>query len=284
MKIIMKKFQKLNVFVALLFLLGLFYSASVRADQVNLTLQKVSAVNNIPNKPKPTVVLVHGAFAESSSWNGVIKNLLSQGYPVIAAANPLRSVTGDAEYLAGILKSVDGPIVLVGHSYGGSVIGSAARGNADVRALVYVAAFAPDKGETAAELSGRFPGSTLGPTLAPPVNLPGGGKDLYIQQDKFRSQFAADIPEAEAKLMAASQRPITEAALNEASSEPAWKTIPSWFVFGTADKNIPLAALTFMAQRAGAKKTVEIKGASHVVMVSHPDSVAKLIAVAAEAR
>ena len=284
MKIIMKKFQKLNVFVALLFLLGLFYSASVRADQVNLTLQKVSAVNNIPNKPKPTVVLVHGAFAESSSWNGVIKNLLSQGYPVIAAANPLRSVTGDAEYLAGILKSVDGPIVLVGHSYGGSVIGSAARGNADVRALVYVAAFAPDKGETAAELSGRFPGSTLGPTLAPPVNLPGGGKDLYIQQDKFRAQFAADIPEAEAKLMAASQRPITEAALNEASSEPAWKTIPSWFVFGTADKNIPLAALTFMAQRAGAKKTVEIKGASHVVMVSHPDSVAKLIAVAAEAR
>ena len=284
MKIIMKKFQKLNVFVALLFLLGLFYSASVRADQVNLTLQKVSAVNNMPNKPKPTVVLVHGAFAESSSWNGVIKNLLSQGYPVIAAANPLRSVTGDAEYLAGILKSVDGPIVLVGHSYGGSVIGSAARGNADVRALVYVAAFAPDKGETAAELSGRFPGSTLGPTLAPPVNLPGGGKDLYIQQDKFRAQFAADIPEAEAKLMAASQRPITEAALNEASSEPAWKTIPSWFVFGTADKNIPLAALTFMAQRAGAKKTVEIKGASHVVMVSHPDSVAKLIAVAAEAR
>ena len=284
MKTIMKKFQKLNVFVALLFLLGLFYSASVRADQVNLTLQKVSAVNNMPNKPKPTVVLVHGAFAESSSWNGVIKNLLSQGYPVIAAANPLRSVTGDAEYLAGILKSVDGPIVLVGHSYGGSVIGSAARGNADVRALVYVAAFAPDKGETAAELSGRFPGSTLGPTLAPPVNLPGGGKDLYIQQDKFRSQFAADIPEAEAKLMAASQRPITEAALNEASSEPAWKTIPSWFVFGTADKNIPLAALTFMAQRAGAKKTVEIKGASHVVMVSHPDSVAKLIAVAAEAR
>ena len=241
-------------------------------------------MNNIPNKPKPTVVLVHGAFAESSSWNGVIKNLLSQGYPVIAAANPLRSVTGDAEYLAGILKSVDGPIVLVGHSYGGSVIGSAARGNADVRALVYVAAFAPDKGETAAELSGRFPGSTLGPTLAPPVNLPGSGKDLYIQQDKFRSQFAADIPEAEAKLMAASQRPITEAALNEASSEPAWKTIPSWFVFGTADKNIPLAALTFMAQRAGAKKTVEIKGASHVVMVSHPDSVAKLIAVAAEAR
>lgn len=233
---------------------------------------------------KPTVVLVHGAFADSSSWNGVVKILEKDGYPVIAAANPLRSVKGDAQSVADVLASVKTPVVLVGHSYGGPVISEAAYGNANVKALVYVAAFAPEKGETAAELSGRFPGSTLGPTLSAPVELTDGGKDLYIQQDKFHDQFAADVSQADAKLMAATQRPVTVAALNEAATEPAWKTVPSYFVYGDQDKNIPAQALAFMAERAHAKQTVVVKGASHVVMVSNPKAVASLIETAATAK
>ena len=226
---------------------------------------------------KPTVVLVHGAFAESSSWNGVLTELIAKGYPVVAAANPLRGVRSDADFVTSVLKGIKGPIVLVGHSYGGTVISNAVNGNKNVKALVYVAAFAPDAGETAAELSGRFPGGTLGPTLAPPVALADGGNDLYIKQDKFRAQFAADVSDADAKLMASTQRPITEAALHEASGVPAWKTTSSWFIYGDRDLNIPEAAQSFMAKRAGSKGTVVVKGASHVVMVSHPDAVAKLI-------
>lgn len=233
---------------------------------------------------KPTVVLVHGAFADSSSWNGVVKILEKDGYPVIAAANPLRSVKGDAQSVADVLASVKTPVVLVGHSYGGPVISEAAYGNANVKALVYVAAFAPEKGETAAELSGRFPGSTLGPTLSAPVELADGGKDLYIQQDKFHEQFAADVSPADAKLMAATQRPVTVAALNEAATEPAWKTVPSYFVYGDQDKNIPAQALAFMAERAHSRQTVVVKGASHVVMVSNPKAVASLIETAAAAK
>jgi pimeloyl-ACP methyl ester carboxylesterase len=233
---------------------------------------------------KPTVVLVHGAFADSSSWDGVTAKLEKDGYTVIGAANPLRSVKGDANSVAAVVKSITGPVVLVGHSYGGSVISAAANGAANVKALVYVAAFAPESGETAVGLSGKFPGSTLGPTLAPPVALPDGGKDLYIQQAKFHDQFAADVPADKARLMAAGQRPVTDAALNEASPAPAWKTIPSWFIYGKADKNIPAAALDFMAKRANSKKTVVIDGASHVVMTSHPGEVAKLIEEAASAK
>ncbi|MFM9380044.1 alpha/beta fold hydrolase [Pseudomonas sp. UV AK001] len=233
---------------------------------------------------KPTVVLVHGAFADSSSWNGVVKILEKDGYPVIAAANPLRTLKGDAQSVADVLAGIKSPVVLVGHSYGGPVISEAAYGNANVKALVYVAALAPEAGETVAGLAGKFPGSTLGPTLAPPVSLKDGGKDLYIQQDKFHDQFAADVPNADAKLMAATQRPVTEAALNEAASEPAWKSIPSWFVYGDKDKNIPPQAMAFMAERAHAKKTVVVKGASHVVMVSNPKAVASLIESAASAK
>lgn len=233
---------------------------------------------------KPTVVLVHGAFADSSSWNGVVKILEKDGYPVIAAANPLRTLKGDAQSVADVLAGIKSPVVLVGHSYGGPVISEAAYGNANVKALVYVAALAPEAGETVAGLAGKFPGSTLGPTLAPPVALKDGGKDLYIQQDKFHDQFAADVPNADAKLMAATQRPVTEAALNEAASEPAWKTIPSWFVYGDKDKNIPPQAMAFMAERAHAKRTLVVKGASHVVMVSNPKAVASLIESAATAK
>ncbi|MCE0460938.1 alpha/beta fold hydrolase [Pseudomonas uvaldensis] len=231
---------------------------------------------------KPTVILVHGAFADSSSWNGVVKILEKDGYPVIAAANPLRGVSSDAQAVASIVKSVKTPVVLVGHSYGGSVISEAAYGNQNVKGLVYVAAFTPEAGETAAELSGRFPGGTLASALSAPVELADGGKDLYIQQDKFHDQFAADIPEAEARLMAAGQRPITVAALNEAATDPAWKTIPSWFVYGDKDKNIPPQAMAFMAERAHSRQTVVVKGASHVVMVSNPKVVANLIEKAAQ--
>lgn len=233
---------------------------------------------------KPTVVLVHGAFADSSSWNGVVNLLEKDGYPVIAASNPLRSLKGDAQSVADILATIKTPIVLVGHSYGGPVISEAAYGNAHVKALVFVAAIAPDAGESIAALSGRFPGGTLGPTLAPPVPLADGGKDLYIQQDKFHAQFAADVSTADAKVMAATQRPVTVAALNEAATQPAWKTIPSWFVYGDQDHNIPAQAQAFMAERAHAKQTVVVKGASHVVMVSHPKVVASLIEKAANAQ
>lgn len=150
-----------------------------------------------------------------------------------------------------------------------------------MKGLVYVAAFAPDTGETAIGLTGRFPGSTLGPALAPPVRLTAGGNDLYILQTRFHDQFAADVPAPEARLMAAGQRPVAEAALSEASTAPAWKHLPSWFVYGDGDRNIPPVAMGFMAERAKSRQTVVVKGASHVVMVSHAPEVARLIERAA---
>lgn len=232
---------------------------------------------------KPTVVLVHGAFAESASWDGVSSRLLAKGYNVIAVANPLRSVQGDAKYVATVVDSIPGRVVLVGHSYGGSVITNVSAAKNNIKALVYVSGFAPEAGESALALTNKFPGSTLGPTLAPPVPLPDGGTDMYIQPAKFHAQFAADVPRAQAELMAVTQRPVTTAALNDASGAPSWKTIPSWFVYGSLDKNIPPALQPFMAKRAAAKKAVEVPGSSHVVMISHPAVVAKLIEDAAGA-
>lgn len=229
---------------------------------------------------KPTIILVHGAFAESSSWDPVIARLSKDGYRVIAAANPLRGVASDAASVASVVKSVSGPVVLVGHSYGGPVITEAANGNANVKALVYVAGFAPDTGESALTLSAKFPGSTLGDALAP-VALPGGGTDLYIQPAKFHAQFAADVPAAEAATMAATQRPVTQAALAEPSGVASWKSLPSYMIYGSADRNIPAAVMQFMAERAHARKTVVVPGASHVVMLSHPAEVAALIEDAA---
>lgn len=227
-------------------------------------------------------MLVHGAFAESASWNDVMRALQARGLHVIAVANPLRSVKSDADYVGAVVDSVKGPVVLVGHSYGGSVISAAAHGRPYVKALVFVAAFAPDVGESAAELSGKFPGSTLGPTLVPPVALPDGSKDLYILQERFGREFAADVAPRAAHLMAAAQRPISQAALGEAALAAAWKSVPSWFIYGDRDKHIPPAALSFMAERAKSMKTVVIKGASHVVMISKPVPVARLIMEAAE--
>ena len=220
---------------------------------------------------RPTVVLVHGAFAESSSWSGLITILLEDGFPVVAVANPLRGVSTDAEYLRAVLRDVAGELIVVGHSYGGTVITNGATGNANVKALVYIGGFAPDAGESAAQLAGRYEGGTLGDTLTA-VALPDGENDLYIVQDKYRAQFAADSSENDAAVMAATQRPILEAALNEASGEPAWKTIPSWFLFGSDDKNIPAASHRFMAERAGSRKTVELQGGSHSVGVPEAGS------------
>ena len=230
---------------------------------------------------KPTIVLVHGAFAESSSWNGVISDLRSDGYPVIAAAVPLRSLKGDAAYVASLAASVPGPVVLVGHSYGGEVISVAAVGRTNVKALVFVSGLAPEVGESAASLGARFPTGTLGPALAPPVPLAGGGADLYILQARYWKQFAGDVPEADAIRMAATQRPISDTALGEPAAAQSWRTLPSWFVWGERDLNIPAALHAFMAKRAGARAAIQVPGASHVVMISHPDIVAKLIERAA---
>jgi pimeloyl-ACP methyl ester carboxylesterase len=234
-------------------------------------------------RPKPTVVLVHGAFADSTSWNGVIRELRHDGYPVVAVANPLRSLKGDSAYLKDVVASIDGPVVLAGHSYGGSVISNTATGDEDVKALVYVAAFLPEKGESAVDLSGKFPGSTLGDALRPvPFTNPDGsqGTDLYIRSDKFRHQFAADVPRDQAELMAVTQRPVTNSALAEGAAEPAWKTIPSWVLIATQDLNIPPKTQEFMAKRAGAHIT-KVR-ASHAVSVSQPGKVTDVIEDAAQ--
>jgi pimeloyl-ACP methyl ester carboxylesterase len=211
---------------------------------------------------KPTIILVHGAFAGSSNWNGVVADLSRDGYRVVAAANPLRSVKGDADYVASLVSSVPGPVVLVGHSYGGEVISVAAAGHSNVKALVFVAGFAPEVGESAASLGAKFPTGTLGQTLAPPVALSDGSKDLYIDQARYWRQFAADVPQADAIGMAATQRPITQSALAEPVAALSWREHPSWFVWGALDKNIPAALHAYMAKRADAREAIEIPGAS----------------------
>jgi len=232
---------------------------------------------------KPTIVLVHGAFADSSSWSGVIADLQRDGYSVLAAPNPLRSIAGDAAYVASVVKSVDGPVVLVAHSYGGAVISQAGAETDNVKALVFVSAFAPDVGESIGELFGKFPPIPLGAALAMRP-LPGGGQDLYIRPDRLPQVFAPDVPVDRAKLMAAEQRPVAAAAFSDRLTAAAWKTIPSWFVYGSADQAISPAELAFMAERAHARKTVIVPGGSHVSLISHPDTVAALIEAAAAAQ
>lgn len=222
----------------------------------------------------PTVVLVHGAFADSASWAAVIEELQANGVPVVAVANPLRGLAGDAAYLRDVLAAVPGPIVLVGHSYGGMVITEAAADHDRIKSLVYVCAFAPERSESAFALSTRFPGSTLGDSVRSyPVRT--GGNELVIRPERFHHQFCAELPARQAALMSVTQRPVTEAALGEglAAEVPAWRSIPSWFVFGDEDRNIPVELHRFMAERAAAKGVREISGASHVAAISHPESV-----------
>ena len=225
----------------------------------------------------PTVVLVHGAFAESASWSAVIARLTERGVAAVATPNPLRSVRTDAANVRSAVEGIGGPVLLVGHSYGGAVITEAAVDSTAVVGLVYVAAFAPDQGENALQLTGQFAGSTLGDTIRP-YPLEDGSHDLLVDRDLFPNQFAADVAPLEAAIQARTQRPIRDVALGEAQpSVPAWQSLPSWFVFGDADKNIPVEGLRFMAERAGALATEEVAGASHSVMVSQPDAVVAVI-------
>lgn len=244
----------------------------------------VAAAPPVPKTDRPTIILVHGAFAESGSWDAVVARLLRNGHKVVAAANPLRSLKGDAAYVARLANATPGKVLLVGHSYGGEVISEAASAAPNVTGLVFVSGVVPDVGESASSLGQRFPGSTLGETLSKPVPQGDGTSDVYITSDKFWHQFAADVPQRQAALMAVGQRPITQEALAEPATTPSWRRLPSWFVYGSEDRNIPRTEHAFMAKRANARETIEVKGSSHVVMISHPEIVAKLIERAAASR
>jgi pimeloyl-ACP methyl ester carboxylesterase len=238
-----------------------------------------------PSGPKPTIVLVHGGWADASGWNSEIAKLQARGYPVIAPANPLRGLQSDAAYLRSLLATIEGPIVVVGHSYGGAVISNAALGVPNVKALVYIAGFAPDQGESLGQLVSMNPGSLIGPaTLIPrPYPLPDGGTgtDLYLTQEGFATAFAGDLPRRTTDLMQSTQRPFSEEAFGSVSDEPAWKTIPSWYLVATEDKAIPPATQRFMAERANAT-TFEVR-ASHVPMISQPSATTEVILAAAQA-
>src|SRR4051794_15785640 len=228
----------------------------------------------------PTIVLVHGAFAESASWDRVVGSLQAARHPVIAAANPLRGLNSDAAAVSDLVRTLDGPVVLVGHSYGGAVISNVDVDAGDIVGLVYVAGFAPEPGESCITLAAMFPGSTLAATLQP-VPRSDGTTDLAIRVDRFHAQFAADVPAPQAARMAVTQRPVTQEALGAPSGErPLWRERPSWFVFGQEDRNIPAALEHYMARRAGAHRTVEIPGASHAIPVAHPQATAQLILAA----
>jgi pimeloyl-ACP methyl ester carboxylesterase len=232
----------------------------------------------------PTVLLVHGAFADGSIWAGVIPELQGAGIGVIAVANPLRTLASDAAYVAGIAAAIDGPVVLAGHSYGGAVITAAGAAAGNIAGLVYVTAYALEEGESALDICDRFPGSQLLAALRPGVFSDGSGDplvELHIDHELFPPLFAADLPRRRAAAAAAAQRPIAATAFAEKASAAAWKTTPSWYVIATDDMIIPLEAQQFMAQRAGAH-TTEIR-ASHAITLIQPAAVAELIAAAATA-
>ena len=226
----------------------------------------------------PTIVLVHGAFAESASWDRVIDSLQGSGHDVIAAANPLRSLAGDAAAVSDLVRTIKGPVVLVAHSYGGAVISNVDSDAGEIAGLVYVNGFAPEPGENCFQLAGMFPGSMVGEATVRPVSRSDGTTDLYIAPDSFHDVFCADLPAPQAALMATTQRPATQEALIEPSGDhPLWKDVASWFLIGEEDRIIPAALQRFEAERAGARRTLEIAGASHAAAVSQPGAVADLI-------
>jgi pimeloyl-ACP methyl ester carboxylesterase len=231
----------------------------------------------------PTIILVHGAFAESASWDGVIDPLRDAGHPVIAAANPLRGLAADAAALSDLVRTVDGPVVLAAHSYGGMVISNVDADAGEIVGLVYANAFAPEPGEQCFELAAKFPGSLLGPDTSRPVPRGDGTTDLYVAPDSFNEVFCQDVPAPKAALMCATQRPATQEALTEPSGEnPLWKSVPSCFLIGEEDHVIPAELHRYMAERAGSRHTVEIPGASHAISVSQPGPTADLILEAAK--
>ena len=228
---------------------------------------------------KPTIVLEHGAWADGSSWRGVVTRLQKDGYTVDVPPNPLRGLASDSAYLASYLATMPGPIVLVGHSYGGFVTPNAATGNTNVKALVYVDAYIPAQGETLGGLTAQFPGSQISPTALNFVPSAGGVVDAYIKPALFHTILANDLPAKQAAELAATQRPIAGSALTDLSGPPAWTSIPSWAVIGTEDHAIPLAAQEFMAHRAHA--TVTEINASHLSLISQPGQVESVIEQAA---
>ena len=234
---------------------------------------------------KPTVVLVHGAFADASSWNGVVTRLQKQGYTVVAPALAMRGLASDSAYLASLLTQLKGPIVLVGHSYGGAVISNAATGVKNVRALVFVNGFAPDAGEVLSTIENGSTDSALNPALLK-FNYPTGnsttGVELLVDPAKFPHVFAGDLPADEAALLAATQRPIAASAFSEKSGPPAWKSLPSWAVVSTGDKAAGTDVTLAEAKRAGAHIT-ELSG-SHLIMVSQPQAVTDVIVQAIQAQ
>jgi pimeloyl-ACP methyl ester carboxylesterase len=231
---------------------------------------------------KPTIVLVHGAFAESSSWDGVIDPLLDAEHPVIAAANPLRSLAADAAAVADVVRAVDGPVVLAAHSYGGAVISNVPADAGEIVGLVYANGLAPEPGEHAFQLAGKFPGSLLGPETSRAVPRSDGTTDLYVASDSFNEVFCQDVPAPQAATMAVTQRPATQEALTEPSGDhPLWKDVPSWFLIGEQDHVLPAELHRYMAERAGARRTIEVPGASHAITVSQPEATARLILEAA---
>jgi pimeloyl-ACP methyl ester carboxylesterase len=238
-----------------------------------------------PDENKPTIVLVHGAWADATGFDAEIRALQREGFRAIGFANPLRDLAADSAYLAEFLASLTGPIVLVGHSYGGNVISVAASGNDQVKALVYLNGWMCDEGESQQELLEKFEGSLVGPSIRPVpfTNADGSeGADLFLDPAAFREAFASDVDQATADVMAAAQRPYAAAAFAGTPSGPlAWKTLPCWYLLGTEDKAIPPALQRFMAERANA--TIVEVPASHVSFVSQPDAANQLILQAAEA-
>jgi pimeloyl-ACP methyl ester carboxylesterase len=234
---------------------------------------------------KPTIVLVHGGYADSSCWNGTLQILQEKGYTTICGSNPLRGIPTDAPYIGSLLDSISGPVVLVGHSMGGTVITNAAAGKGNVKALVYIAAFVPDVGETQGDLINKFPGSEVLPVSVPVPYIKADGTtgtDLYLSPDG-QAAFAADISTDQFRLLQATQRPFDAASFVYPTTAAAWKTIPSWGLVAGRDKAIPPAAERWMYGRANFRKVVEVPTSSHCAMLSHPRTVADLIQDAAKA-
>jgi pimeloyl-ACP methyl ester carboxylesterase len=235
------------------------------------------------SESKPTIVLVHGGFADASCWNGVIDRLQRAGYPVLAPANPLRSLGYDATYIANVVNQIEGPVLLVGHSYGGAVITNAAAQAPNVVGLVYIAAFIPEVGESLMDIVATSADSLIGPAVRPATYPTGNGTEtapeLTIDPARFHEVFAHDLPVETAAVMAVAQRPFAAASFSDKTGAAAWKTLPSWALVAVGDKAIGTSGLRAMAQRAGAQ-TVEVAG-SHVVMITQPDATTDLILTAA---
>ena len=226
----------------------------------------------------PTIVLVHGAFADASSFRALYDELVSKDVTIVAPPNPLRGLSGgDGEYTKAVIAAIDGPVLLVGHSYGGSVITAAGTAE-NVVGLVYISGFAPDEGENLTDLQSKFPAPGIIPYIVEHT-LPGGAKEFTLAPNGFHASFCADIPAADAAFYAVAQRPLAGVALTEKASVPAWRSLPVWAVLPTADRCIDPGVHRFSYERMGAMVT-EIEGASHVVMISHPKEVAEVVMTA----